>query len=58
MELLISFLTWAAAGYLAFIAISMLLVVIIYKDRLNSVEVNHPLFALLSIIFLLWRAFG
>ena len=58
MELLLSFLTWAAAGYLIHVAVTIAVVVSVYGRRLQTFELNHPLIVFLSIIFLLWRAFG
>jgi len=58
LELIMSFLTWAAAGYLIHVAVTIAAVLYIHGKGIQLFKLTHPFILFLSIIFLLWRAFG
>jgi len=62
MEPLMSFLTWAAACYLAYVALRFMAILHVHGDsyemELDILAPTHPFILFLSIVFVLWRAFG
>ena len=62
MEPLLRFLTWAAACYLAYVALRFMAILHVhgksYEMELDILAPTHPFILFLSIVFVLWRAFG